>query len=241
MDYKVNYITVIYIGPNRDYASYQDKFKNDPMFFARHHVDFLNRCENSKVELATFVFNDDMPNELKQLAIDTVSQIKTMRVEIVFRTNVGFSYGAWNDMIKKNINDFDYFFLIEDDYVPVETNFYEDFVDRCTLEYPFVSTYVDNYEPGKFCASCSNSMIRADVCKIILEKYNELFLVTLSDRLQDAWHTQMNFLNLFTQSGYGMRDILHKYSTPHNSNCHINKITVFGNKDFPPMLVPIIP
>jgi hypothetical protein len=241
MDYKINYVPVFYIGPNRNYASYQEKFKNDPMFFVRYHVKFLNTCENSKIKRTTFVFNDDISDELKDLILQTVSKIKTMEVEVIFRENCGFSYGAWNDVIKKNLNDFDYFFLIEDDYIPVKPDFYEDFVDRCTPEYPYVSTFVDEYQPGKFCASCSNSIIRADVCKDILQKYNELFLVNPTNILQDAWNTQMNFLNLFTQSGYGMRDILHKYSTPHNSDCNINRITVFGNKDLPHILVPIIP
>jgi len=239
MDYKINYVPVFYIGPNRDYASYQEKFKNDPMFFVRYHVNFLNTCENNKIKRATFVFNDDISDELKDLILQTVVEVKTMEVEVIFRRNGGFSYGAWNDVIKKNLNDFDYFFLIEDDYIPVKPDFYEDFVDRCTSEYPYVCTLVAKHK-GKLHASSSNGIIRADVCKIILEKYNELFLVNNSNNLPDAWNTQINFLNLLTDAGYGMRDITHKYSTPHIINCHINQITVFGNKNFPHILVPII-
>lgn len=241
MGYNINYVSVFYIGPNRDYASYQEKFKTDPMFFARTHVDFLNQCNNNNIKKATFVFNDDITDELKMLAVETVCQIKTMDTEVIFRKNTGFSYGAWNDVIKKNLNDFDYFFLIEDDYIPTETDFYQHFVARCTSEYPYVSTFVDEYEPGKFCASCSNAIIRADACRAIYEKYNEIFVVQDSIRLQDAWWTQMNFLNLFTENGYGMRDILDKYSTHHNTNCHTNQITVFGNPKLPPCLIPIIP
>lgn len=241
MNYTINYIPVIYIGPNRDYASYQEKFRTDPMFFARTQVDFLNRCVDTPIKLATFVFNDDISDELKALAVETVSKITTMQYEVVFRRNSGYSYGAWNDMVKKNMNSFDYFFLIEDDSIPLEPDFYEHFVERCTLEYPFVSTFVDEYEPGKFCSSCPNSIIRADICRKIFEKYNELFLVNNSTRLQDAWDTQMKFLTLFTNEGYGMRDILDKYSTPHNLNCNINDIRIFGNKDLPHVIVPIIP
>lgn len=241
MTYTINYIPVFYIGPNRDYASYQEKFRTDPMFFAKKHVDFLNRCIDTPIKKATFVFNDDISDELKVLATEVASQIKTMDVEVVFRRNSGYSYGAWNDMIKKNLNEFDYFFLIEDDSIPLETTFYEHFVERCTPEYPFISTFVDEYEPGKFCSSCPNSIIRADICKKILAKYGELFLVNNSTRLQDAWDTQMKFLNLFVDSGYGMRDILDKYSTPHNLNCNINDIRIFGDRTKPHNIVPIIP
>ena len=58
--YRINYIPVIYIGPNRDYVSYQQKFKNDPMFFANTHAEFLNNCHNTNIKKATFVFNDDI-------------------------------------------------------------------------------------------------------------------------------------------------------------------------------------
>lgn len=241
MSYTINYIPVIYIGPNRDYASYQEKFKTDPMFFARTHVDFLNKCVDTNIKRATFVFNDDISEELQNLAIETVSQIKTMEAEIIFRRNNGYSYGAWNDVVKKNLDEFDYFFLIEDDSIPLEPTFYEHFVERCTLEYPFISTYISEHEPGKFHAACPNGIIRADVCKEILQKYNELFVVNNSNRLPDAWDTQIKFLNLFTESGYGMRDILDKYSTPHNLNCNINDIRIFGNPEFPYNIVPIIP
>lgn len=241
MSYTINYIPVFYIGPNRDYVSYQEKFRTDPMFFAKTHVNFLNRCVDTSIQKATFVFNDDISDELKFLATETVAQIKTMDAEVIFRKNGGYSYGAWRDMIKKNLNDFEYFFLIEDDCIPLETNFYEHFVERCTTEYPFVCTFVSECKPGKLHAASSNSIIRADICKKIFEKYGEIFLVNESTKLHDAWDTQMNFLNLFTESGYGMRDILDKYSTPHNLNCNINDIRTFGNPEFPHNIVPIIP
>jgi hypothetical protein len=241
MNYSINYIIAIYIGPNRPYPKYQEKFKNDPMFFVKTHVDFLNKCYDSNIQLATFLFNEDMSDELKQIAIQTINQIKTMNVEIVFRPNIGFSYGGWNETIKRNINDYDYFFLIEDDYIPINSKFYEDFVTHCTLEYPFVSTLVNEYAPGKLHAACSNSIVRADVCKIILERYKELFLVVKSNIANDAYHTQMTFLDLFTSLGYGMRDMTYKYSTPFNCNCYTNEIKIYGNKELPPILVPIIP
>lgn len=38
--------------------------------------------------------------------------------------------------------DYDYFFLIEDDYLPF-TNFYEYFVEKSSYEFPYVYQYVD--------------------------------------------------------------------------------------------------
>lgn len=239
--YSINYIPVIYIGPNRDYVSYQQKFKNDPMFFANVHAEFLNNCHKTNIKKATFVFNDDISDELKEMAKNVVSKIQTMETEIIFRTNSGYSYGAWKDIVKKNINDFDYFFLIEDDSIPLSPDFYEYFVEKCNDEYPIVATYILEHSPGKFHAACPNSLLKADVCRKILQTYNELFMVNQSNRLEDAWDTQTRFYDLFVQSGYKMIDILDKYSTPHNLNCNINDVRVFGNPNNPPNIVPIIP
>lgn len=239
--YNINYIVVFYIGPNRNYHSYQQKFKTDPMFFADKHVEFLNTCQNTNIKKASFVFNDDINDDLKIMATNTVSKIESMETEIIFRKNCGYSYGAWRDVVIKNINDFDYFFLIEDDSLPVNSNFYEYFVEKCNDEYPIIATYVKEHQPGKFHAASSNSLVKADVCRKVIQTSGELFFVNQSNRLEDAWDTQTRFYDHFTNLGYKMTDILDKYSTPHNLNCNINDVRIFGNPNNPPNIIPIIP
>lgn len=240
----INYIVVMYIGKRGvtvegelGYLQYEEKFKTDPLFFAKKHRDFLSKCENSKITKASFVFNDDISEDIKRMAIEEI-KLSNMDYEVIFRKNNGYSYGAWNDVILKNINDYDYFFMIEDDTIPLETNFYEYFVECCTLETPIVATYVNPNPPVH--AASSNSIVRADVCREILNKTGKLFFVNNSNALPDAWDTQTYFFKYFTENGYKMRDILDKYSTPHALNCRINQVVVFGNPNFPHNIVPII-
>lgn len=240
----INYIVAIYIGKrgithegDLGYIQYHEKFKVDPLFFAKIHRDFLSSCQNSKITKASFVFNDDISDDIKKMALEEI-KLTNMDYEIIFRKNNGYSYGAWNDTILKNINDYDYFFMIEDDCIPLETDFYEYFIECCTLETPIVATYVNPNPPIH--AASSNSIVRADVCREILNKTGKLFFVNNSNSLPDAWDTQTYFFKYFMENGYKMRDILDKYSTPHALNCRINHVVIFGNKENPHCIVPII-
>lgn len=240
----INYIVVMYIGKRGisnpgelGYLQYEEKFKTDPLFFAKIHRDFLSTCVDGKITKATFVFNDDISDDIKNSALNEI-KLSNMNYEVIFRKNNGFSYGAWNDIIMKNLNDHDYFFMIEDDCIPLETDFYEYFIECCTLETPIVATYVSPNPPIH--AASSNSIVRADVCREILDKTGKLFFVNNSNSLSDAWNTQTYFFKYFTENGYKMRDILDKYSTPHLLDCNINKIVTFGNPEFPHCIVPIV-
>lgn len=128
---KINYIVAFYIGKNRGYDHYKHKFVYDPLFFVREHVKFVETC-NSNI-FPTFVFNDDIPDSIKTDIIDLCPNI-----EIIFRPNNGFSYGAWNDAIIKNIDLYDYFFIIEDDYIPTSADFCEPFLNKISDIVPYV-------------------------------------------------------------------------------------------------------
>lgn len=236
--YTVNYVVVNYIGPNRSYANYQRKFSEDPLFLARQHLNFLKNCENN-ITHATFVFNHDLCEDLKIKILDEY-KLDNMIVDVVFYDGLGYSYGAWNYVIKRDLLDFDYFVLIEDDYIPTDVDFYKPFISRMDEKTPYVCTLVEVKPDGRDCASSSNSVIRSDSCKAILESYGDVFAELSAQDLPSAWHTQLNFLNHFTAHGFVMRDILDEYSTPHMMNCDINHIVYFGNVDYPALIVPIV-
>lgn len=236
-DYKIHYIVVNYIGPNRNYASYQHLFKTDPLMMFRKHVDFL-KAVDSNVTSATFVFNHDIDPGIKK----QIEECTDLGVpgKVGYFGGPGFSYGAWNEVIKRRLDVCDYFFLIEDDYIPTRSDFYKPFVERCTDEYPFVCSYVEERAPGQFCASSSNGLIKAKQCKEMVEKYGDVFAELQCSTLEQAWHTQVNFLNHFTNNGYKMRDILDEYRTDHMLNCNNNTVVSFGNRNARTLLEPIV-
>lgn len=236
-EYVVHYIAAFYIGPNRNYANYQKLFSENPLSFAEKHFQFLSLC-NNHIKKATFVFNCNLDEHLKKQLENY--KLENIELSIEYYDGLGYSYGSWNHIIKKNVYSDDYFFLIEDDYIPTCHDFYIPFVERCSLEYPYVCAYAQEKSPGVFFASSSNGLLRAENCKIVYEKYNQLFSELNCSTLELAWTTQMNFLDNFYKEGFNVRDILDEYCTPHMLNCNINHLVKFGNENAPVLLEPIV-
>lgn len=244
MTIKVNYIAAFYIGPNRTFPYYQEAFKNDPLCFVRKHIEFSEYAEN--ISKFSFVFNDDIDDILKE-EILTLSQGRN--IEVIFRSNQGYSYGAWDEVIKRNLNDYDYFFLIEDDYLPNYTTFVLPFVERlkdnvayaCSLVVE-ISNKIDKMIPedlGKFKhPSISNGMISAKACKDILKKYGVLFRLQEGATKEIGYWNQIYFLKNFTDSGYDIVDTTDAFSSPY-LNTSTGAVKLFGNTEYPPLLFPI--
>lgn len=235
--YTINYIAAFNIGPNRP-GPYVEAFQTDPLCFIRMHRDFLNTCVGTNITMGTFVINDDIDDEIKQKVLYCAEQSK-IPLTIIFRKNGGYSYGAWNDAIKYAVNNFDYFFMIEDDYIPDANDFYIPFVERTNETTPYVCGYV-GIDSGVLHAAHSNGIISQAACKKVLETNEQLFVVNETKTLEDAWECQRNFLNNFTNLGYKITDITDQYLTRHMMDCYNIRISEFGNAEGRCLLHPII-
>jgi hypothetical protein len=235
--YTVNYVAAFYIGPNRP-TPYIKAFEKDPMHFVRIHKEFLDTCEGTHITGATFMFNNDIGIDLMGRISYYLLQCK-IPIKVIFRPNGGYSYGAWNDAIKDSVNDFDYFFMIEDDYIPDATDFYKPFVERITDDTPYVCGYV-GVDMGVVHAAHSNGIITGSACKKVLENNTDLFVFVQTDRLQDGWESQRNFLSKFTNIGYKITDITDRYLTRHMMDCYTNRVVEFGVRDGRCLIQPIV-
>jgi hypothetical protein len=242
---RVNYIVANYIGPLRTYSHYQKLFNKDPLYFFRKHLEFIKTVDSAYQVTATFVFNDDIDlkvrNELESIVQDNV--------EIIFRKNAGFSYGIWNDTIIKNLNHYDYFFLIEDDYLPCHVDFLDPFIKRIKNNVAFVCGLVDRAsseifpghvlvddEPFLF-PSISNGLISATACQKVYSKTGSVFKLNLNTDYWSAYTNQIYFCKPFTDMGYNIVDTLSEYSSPYN-NANAKDLVIYG-KGKPPLLSPI--
>ena len=243
---RVNYIVANYIGPLRTYSHYQELFSNDPLYFFRKHLEFLSTIDSSNEVVATFVFNDDIDLKTRY----ELESVNISNVEIVFRKNAGFSYGIWNDTIIKNFNkDFDYFFLIEDDYLPCQVDFLDPFIKRIKNNVAFVCGLVDRASseifPGHVSVedkpfsfpSISNGLLSAIACKKIYSKTGSVFNINLNSDYWSAYTNQIYFCKPFTDMGYNIVDTLDEYSSPYN-NANAKDLVIYG-KGKPPLLSPI--
>lgn len=224
----INYIVALYFG-SRLSPFCNSLLSKDPLFFFKRHIKFLKECDATKIE-PTFVVSGIYPTELREYE---------SYYNILYRENIGFSYGAWNDAIKYNLskNKYNHFFMIEDDYIPTNPNFYKPFIDRATLQTPLVCSKAGGSGDQVIHPQISNGIIRSDVCKIIYEKYNDIF-VFVGDDYNSAYYTQINYINNLKTMGYDITDILDSYCSIFNVS-NVNKNITFGNPELPTLLIPI--
>ena len=139
------YIVTCYFGKRRVTSPLYGK---DNLFFIKQQIKALEHLKHD-IDTAIFVFNIDASDifnrktsgsELTLLegAVNLISEAKKVKTKVLFRPNIDFSYGAWNDALKAYAKDFDYSFLIEDDYAPVANNFDKKFIE-----------YIENDPSGK--------------------------------------------------------------------------------------------
>jgi RimJ/RimL family protein N-acetyltransferase len=137
----------------------------------------LNSLNISKISKIVLVVNEydkkldeAIPEKIKDLNIK-------IPIEFIFRENKNLSYGAWNAGIINNIDsEDDYFFLIEDDYIPVVDHFYDPFIEQ---NGPFVGYIAQlmNFMFDPPHASISNGIIPVWVAKRIKSGYDSVFLL----------------------------------------------------------------
>lgn len=241
----VNYIVANYIGPLRRYPHYQELFSKDPLFFLKKHIDLVTRVTDVDIT-ATFVYNDDLDTDLKK----EIERYSRDKIEIVFRKNSGFSYGIWNDTVKNNIDKYDYFFLIEDDYIPCSPEFLRPFIKRTSEKVSFVCGLVETASKQRFplyvpesdgsfkFPSISNGLLTASSCKIVLDKTGNIFNINSNSDYHSAYKNQIYFCKYFTDMGFDITDILDQYSSPYN-NATDMVIKFYGNPNNPSLLKPI--
>jgi hypothetical protein len=151
---------------------------------------------------------------------------------LLYIKNGGGSYTAWGKAIQEVLKeDFDYHFLIEDDYVPVADYFYKPFVERCGPNTAYVCQYwLDNH------ASVSNGLFSDKVAKDLKKHFGAVF-DCINDR--DDWPgmvlNQISFLNFAKTAGYTFSDVS-KYCHPFLER--ENFIKVFGNKHGKVLIAP---
>lgn len=154
MEYKnTNYQVVFYNGKRRAYSG------SKGLLYAEKHIEYINN-HIPDIGLVSFIINKSdelVDNEVVDFINN--SDIK-FNYEIILRDNIGFSYGAWEEIMRKNYVDYDYAFLIEDDYIPSRPDtlqyFYRKFTEN--EHYIYVCSLWHNNHP-----SISNGMIRTEL------------------------------------------------------------------------------
>jgi hypothetical protein len=153
-------------------------------------------------------------------------------IKLLYRKNGGGSYTAWDSAIQAVLkDDYDYHFLIEDDYVPVTDYFYQPFVEMFKSETAYICQFwIDNH------ASVSNGLFSGKAAKDLKEKFGSIFdCINNRDDWAGQVLNQVNFLNFAKKAGYTFGDVS-KYCHPFLER--ENFIKVFGNAQGKVLLAP---
>ena len=236
---KLAYIVSLYFGTRRVQAS---GYRQDRLFYLRKHIEQLSKLNHSCSKVI-FVISQTSSKNTDIIEAERASKLiesfkkehSEKEVEILSRKNLGMSYGAWDEALKKSCKDVDYSFLIEDDYCPVTHDFDKKFLDFFTqnknLAY-VCQLWWTHHEGLDFHAGISNGLLRmsayfsAGGFKI---NYNSGYGVGIEN--------QKYFLNLLTDHGYEVTDTGDIYRN-HFLN-HLCELKLYGNKDGEDLILPI--
>lgn len=228
---KIHYIVAFYLG-DRLTKSCDVLLKKDRYHYVKKHIENLNKYKIDDITQATFViasYDKKIDEGVKKIIEEFPCKIP---IKLLYIKNGGGSYTAWGKAIQEVLKeDFDYHFLVEDDYVPVADYFYKPFVERCGPNTAYVCQFwIDNH------ASVSNGLFSDKVAKDLKNKFGSVF-DCINDRAD--WPgmvlNQISFLNFAKTAGYEFADVS-KYCHPFLER--ENFIKVFGNKYGKVLLAP---
>lgn len=232
MEKSINYVISNYLGERR----YAPNLKIDPIFYLRKQCEFFTKNIIPEIGLVTFVLSKSDDNIRDNIFIDFIKQLKLpVKYELIVRENRGFSYGAWQDIVIKNI-EYDFHFLIEDDYMLNDAHSLDDFIDLSDDETIYVcQVYVTEH------CSMSNGLLNS---KIVRKELNRLDIKKILNATVDnecnyvtGINNQVLFLKNFTDINYKIKDVTKINNIPFSD--HLGNIIQRGSLDKKITIIPI--
>lgn len=232
---KVAYCACFFFGERR--FERVSGIKQEKYFYLRKQLDFIS--SNPKYIDTFYIIVNSTAEANQEEIIDIVNSYEiNINVITIFRENINLSYGAWNDAIKidvQNNGGHDYYFLIEDDYIPISPSFIDAFLSKIKDKTAFVAVRVSPPLPDDIQnlkshieindedlpvihASNSNGLLNGLAVKEMLEKYENVFLIFSSSTYEFAETNQLMFLQMFVKNGYSITDISDRHLEIFNHN-----------------------
>ena len=236
---KLAYIVSLYFGTRRVQAA---GYRQERLFYLQQHLKQLSTLKHSCSKVI-FVINQTPLKNNEAIEAERATKLiqrfkkdyPEKEVETLTRENLGMSYAAWNEALKKSCKDVDYSFLIEDDYCPVSNNFDEKFLHYfakneklayvCQLWWTHSSLYT-------FHAGISNGLLSMDAYFS-----SGGFKINYEPGYLAGQLNQEFFLNPLKDHGYEFRDNGDVYRNYFLN--HLSELKIYGNKDGEDLILPI--
>lgn len=224
----VNYIISFYNGKRRHYGreTYWRTFLDT-------HIEFI---KNNMIDIGMVTFCISWSNDNNDYVDDKemIGYIESLDLpfnyEIYTRVNGGFSYGAFSEIIEKNHKDYQYSFIIEDDYIPTSPDFMGYFLRKLEGSVVYVPClYKDSH------ASICNGMINN---KLLIDNIRLLGEYEGTDYQGGGFKNQLKFMTGYGKLGYTFDDITDVAHTEFLDGD--KKIKKYGNENGPLIMKPIL-
>lgn len=118
-DASINYVIATWSGPRR-VKDHRYNLSRD--FYINEHLKRIRDLKSTYVNQITIAIPEN-PVEPSYYRDKIPSSINGIPVIIFERPNMGLSYGSFSDVYSRYSNDFDYYILMEDDYVFAMDNY----------------------------------------------------------------------------------------------------------------------
>jgi hypothetical protein len=159
---------------------------------------------------------------------------------LTVRPNVGYSFAAWDEGVRLDVGKFDYHFLIEDDYMPLQPDFYMPFVD--IMQTNVNAGYVSQLRGGNSVTgypSMPSGLLSDIVAQDVIAKYGKLSnLHPDGTTYKQAEWNFLHWADYIRALGYRFYDVADRFSLPYYDTG--GKIVDYGQSDLEPVLVPVI-
>lgn len=202
---RINYVIALYMGDKRNPRTPDWKYCLDRQLAT---LDELGDTSISKITIALNVRSTSDETVLRRFLNDYKAEYLSPRLEVYARPNVDYSYGAWNFVVQRTMNDFDYFFLMEDDYCPTQKGFIQPFLDEMNIGVAYVCQAV-SHTNGQRHAGMSIGLLNSAIARDVYSRRGELFKLCRAKQYHEAEWNQVHFLDNFTDLGYTFNDVSH--------------------------------
>jgi hypothetical protein len=228
----VNYVIATY--PGKTCVTNRNLFVNcqlHPKNYLKFHLEQLLNLKTTFITQITIMKATPTKDadcwegyyNIKRL-ISQLTRKRGINVVCVNVPNYGLSYGQYIGAYKKYCdNEFDYYILMEDDYVPCIDHFDAKLIEIYNTK--FNNTTFSN--EGVLCAwtSCAKNMqlhMAHSLCIISTKTMKRVFFKQFKKQLEKLKNNcQLNFSQMFTDFGIGIQDYSDKYYTPYWNGRHL--------------------
>lgn len=132
----IDYLCTFYFGRRRCFLT-EEMYEKNKYTFLKEQVKYLKKYRKLYNNIL-FLINDDGSAD-REIVKELSKGVRD--VKIIYRDNVNLSYGAWQeglDYLVDNNIDSEYAFLNEDDYILVDKNSLQPFIDKSGPKTVFV-------------------------------------------------------------------------------------------------------